>query len=164
MNIATVLDVNFARTLNIFSRLTWLCNRFNTVIINGNNSYINAAASDDDEFTWAEVDRDYTLVVYNLTIAHYNRAIKNNMGNCFLYNVHFDSNKIDYWFAKDYGAVIFNVGYLVLVNCTFSGNYAYNHENDVLNVGDGIVYYNGIKVTKGYYGPIAYTEDLISLL
>ena len=158
-NIQTVLDVNFARTLNIFSRQTWVYTGFNTVIINGNNSHIYASTSVSSKYTWADIAEEATFIISNLTIAQYNRA-KFNHGTCILNNVHFDSNRMDYWFEKDYGAAIYNAGYcvcnncsftnsyakygaaifnagiLTLENCTFSGNYAYNHGNDVLNVGD----------------------------
>ena len=48
---------------------------------------------------------------------------KSIQGKC-KFNEKFKDNKIDYWFQKDWGGAILNIGSVLCNNCSFVGNYA----------------------------------------
>ena len=145
---------------------------YNIVRIDGHGSTICGDAKERTEYKWANIGENY-LFVNNITIKRFNNAIVNR-GVCTLDNVIFRENKMKYRLDRDWGAgilnagncfcnncsfidnyaskgaAVFNQGEIHLNNCTFSGNKAYRGDkfNNVLNVNDGKVFFNGYKLDK----------------
>ena len=162
---------------------------FDCDIINlyGNGSTIKATTGYRDEYTWI-TNSQTIFIASNIQVGGFNTAIENKGGTVILNNVILRDNKMDYYFDSDWGAAILNTGYCVcnncsfinnycskggaifnygrleLNNCTFKENYAYQDGDNILNVGDGIVIYNGNKIVKENYGPIIYKESVDTAL
>ena len=148
-NVKTILNVTFSHAMSIFSRSTWLPRGFNTISINGANSIIYAATSDDDEYTWAKISDNVVFVVSNLTVSQFNTAVENSGGLCVFNHVIFSENKMDYWFTRDWGAAILNTGVCVCNDCGFYGNYAKN---------GGAIFNQGVLILQdcSFDGNLAY--------
>ncbi len=187
VNRNTGLHVNILTDLN--NAKTWHPNDmgFDVMYIDGHDHEINGNAGERQEYKFAVIDnkRDYSFMVYNLTVKKFNNAIVNNGGLCVLDSVTFDSNKMNYILHSnygaaiknagmtictncnfinnkcDYGGAIFNQGVLNLVNCTFSNNKANKlNSKDVLNVDKGIVTVDGVQMPKSSTDLVKYKASL----
>ena len=186
------LKVIFTAPLTINSAGTWEPKRmgYNTIMIVGNGSTIKGGAGDRDEKKWLVLDDDVTFIADNFTIKNFNTAIECLKGKCYLNNMIFEGNRMDYMIERDwgaailntgvvicnnctfkdnyakYGGAIFNQGYLSLDNCTFQGNTAYGEKDDV-HVGDNVcigdgghIEIDGVNVTAN--NNIVYFAESIS--
>ena len=157
------------------------------ITLYGNDSSIMAKNDPRGEDKWV-TNTKTIFIASNIQVGGFNTAIENKGGTVILNYVKLHDNKMDYYFDPDWGAGILNTGYCVcnncsfinnycskggaifnygrleLNNCTFKGNYAYQDGDNVLNVGEGIVIYNGNKIVHGDYGPIRYKESVDTAL
>ena len=157
------------------------------ITLYGNDSSIMAKNEVRNEDKWI-TNTKTIFIASNIQVGGFNTAIENKGGTVFLNYVKLHDNKMDYYFDPDWGAAILNTGYCVcnncsfinnycskggaifnygrleLNNCTFKGNYAYQDGDNILNVGEGIVIYNGNKIVHGNYGPIIYKESVDTTL
>ena len=187
-NLTNGLRIIFTDKLSIASPTTTLNIKdmgFDIVTIMGNGSTIIGGAGDSSEKKWMVIDQDnVTVFVNGLTIVNFNTALECLKGTCFLNNVKFNNNRMDYTIDRDWGAAmlntgavicnncnftknyaknggaIFNQGYLELNNCTFEGNKAYGKGDNVC-VGDGgVVVINKVNITES--NSIVYFAESIS--
>ncbi len=187
-NFINNLKVIFTDKIDILSIGSWKTNKkgFNSILIMGHGSTIYGDAKNDrDEEKWVEMNGDPNTIfaAYDLTVKNFNTAVECFAGTCYLNNVRFDNNRMDYIIERDWGAAIintgnvmcdncsftnnyaknggaiFNQGFLSLNNCTFKGNKAYGKGDNVC-VGDGgLIQFNGMNLT-GDFGPVYFTKSI----
>lgn len=182
-DIVFILNVIFAPGSVFQSNAQWSDdNGFDVINIIGNGAKIKASSGDRDENKWIDCESDHVYIINDLTVEGFNNAIVNRGGCFILNNVHMNHNRMDYIRDRDdgaailniagvvicnnctftnnyakYGGAIYNQGFLNLTNCIFKGNTGYGEGDDVLNVGDGIVYVNGAEI-KSTKGVVTYTS------
>ena len=171
----TNLKLFFTDNIDVFSVGSWNPKKmgFNSIVIMGNGSTVYGGAKDDrDEKKWVQMDDECTVMAYDLTIINFNTAVECLAGECYFNNVHFDSNRMNYYVDRDWGAAIlntgavvcenciftnnyaknggaiFNQGYLVLNNCTFVGNDAYGKGDNVCNANGGVAFFDGKEIKQ----------------
>lgn len=124
------LRIIFTDKLSISSPTTTLNVKnmgFDIITIMGNGSTIIGGAGDRSEKKWIVIDQDnVTVVVNGLTIVNFNTAVKCLKGTCFLNNVKFNNNRMNYIADRDWGAAMLNTGVVICNNCSFTNNYAKN--------------------------------------
>ena len=182
------LNIIFTKKLSINSNSCFNLDSTNCDIITlyGNDSSITAKNEVKNEDKWI-TNTKTIFIASNIQVGGFNTAVENKGGLVILNNVKLHDNKMDYIMDPDWGAAILNTGYCVcnnctfinnyccnggaifnhgrleLNNCTFKGNTAYGKGDNVLNVGDGSVFVNGIKII-GTKGPVTYTESVDTVL
>ena len=152
---------------NIFDHLS----DYTTIVVNGNGAKIIGPNKNDGDNQWSgiKISKEQTnLVLQNLTITGFNHGVFIEKGTCTLINVKLINNSCDYITEHDwgggilnfgvcqvvnctfinnhanYGAAIFNAGYLLIDNMTqFLGNTAYSAGNEIIYVDDAIIDFNG---------------------
>ena len=182
------LSIIFTKKLSINSNSCFNLDSTNCDIVTlyGNDSSITAKNEAKNEDKWVTNSKTI-FIASNIQVGGFNTAIENKGGAVILNNVKLHDNYMDYIMDPDWGAAILNTGYcqcnnctftnnyccnggaifnygrLEINNCTFKGNTAYGKGDNVLNVGDGIVFVNGNKIT-GSKGPVTYTKDVDTIL
>ena len=125
----TNLKLVFTDNIDVSSVRSWNPKKmgFNSIVIMGNGSTVYGGAENDrDEKKWVQIDDGCTFMAYDLTVKNFNTAVECLAGQCYFNNVHFDSNRMNYYVDRDWGAAILNTGAVVCENCSFTNNYAKN--------------------------------------
>ena len=150
----TALDVNFAKNYKYSPYCPWdiSASGFNLVTVKGNNAIVSINNDDSAENKWMILDQKSVVIISDLTVGGFNRAIENMGGIMVLNNVKLTHNRMDYTFDRDWGAAILNLGIIICNNCTFSDNYA-KYGGAIFNQGylsfNNCTFFNNLAYKKG---------------
>ena len=150
----TALDVNFAKNYKYTPYRPWdiSASGFNLVTVKGNNAIVSINNDDSAENKWMILDQKSVVIISDLTVGGFNRAIENMGGIMVLNNVKLTHNRMDYTFDRDWGAAILNLGIIICNNCTFSDNYA-KYGGAIFNQGylsfNNCTFFNNLAYKKG---------------